>query len=208
MTKLKKISVIIVGVGDNGLIIKNILEHGGIKVAGFLDDNAKGEHILGKVKDFIKFHKQGCHFFISIADNKIRKKLFLKLKARGVHFINAIHRSACVETEVEFGVNIMVGALTYINRDSAIGDDSFINNSCNIEHHNQINEHCNLGPGVVTGGWVKIGEGAFLGLRSVIRNLIAIGENTIVGMGSVVVKNLPSKVIAFGNPAKITKKLK
>jgi maltose O-acetyltransferase len=36
---------------------------------------------------------------------------------------------------------------------------------------------------------------------------VTIGENSVVGAGAVVTRNLPANVIAVGNPARITKTL-
>ena len=36
---------------------------------------------------------------------------------------------------------------------------------------------------------------------------VQIGDNTVVGAGSVVTESLPANVVAVGNPARIVKKL-
>jgi maltose O-acetyltransferase len=36
---------------------------------------------------------------------------------------------------------------------------------------------------------------------------VSIGANTVVGAGSVVVKDLPADVVAVGNPARIVRRL-
>jgi acetyltransferase-like isoleucine patch superfamily enzyme len=36
---------------------------------------------------------------------------------------------------------------------------------------------------------------------------VEIGENSVIGAGSVVTKSIPSRVLAAGNPAKILRKL-
>ncbi len=52
---------------------------------------------------------------------------------------------------------------------------------------------------------IKIGRGCWIGQNVVILPGITIGEMTIVGANSVVTKDLPSRCIAFGSPAQITK---
>jgi acetyltransferase-like isoleucine patch superfamily enzyme len=39
----------------------------------------------------------------------------------------------------------------------------------------------------------------------VIKDGVTIGENTLVGAGSVVLRDLPDNVVAFGNPCKVQK---
>ena len=51
---------------------------------------------------------------------------------------------------------------------------------------------------------LEIGEGAFIGSRSVIlHNCNRIGNHAVVGTGSIVTKDVPDNAIVAGNPAKI-----
>lgn len=52
-------------------------------------------------------------------------------------------------------------------------------------------------------GKIKIGNNCFIGARVTIMPNVEIGENTIVGTNSVVVKSFPANVVIAGNPAKI-----
>lgn len=53
---------------------------------------------------------------------------------------------------------------------------------------------------------LEIGEAAFIGSRSIIlHNCNRIGNNAVVGMGSVVTKDVPDNAIVVGNPARIIK---
>jgi maltose O-acetyltransferase len=54
-------------------------------------------------------------------------------------------------------------------------------------------------------GKVKIGRKTFIGAHSVILPGVTIGENVIVGAGSVVTSDIPDNCVAVGNPAKVIK---
>ena len=43
--------------------------------------------------------------------------------------------------------------------------------------------------------------------KPIIINGITVGKNTIIGAGSVVTKNIPDNVIAYGNPCKIVRSI-
>ncbi len=55
---------------------------------------------------------------------------------------------------------------------------------------------------VIKYGKIEIGEGAFIGARSIIMPGVKIGRNSVVGAGSVVTKDVPDEIVVCGVPAK------
>jgi maltose O-acetyltransferase len=54
---------------------------------------------------------------------------------------------------------------------------------------------------------VSIADGVWLGAGVIVCPGVSIGENTVVGAGAVVTKDLPAGVIAYGNPARIAREI-
>lgn len=52
---------------------------------------------------------------------------------------------------------------------------------------------------------IRIGKGVFLGAGCIVLKGVTIGDYAVIGAGSVVVKDIPPKCIAAGNPAKVTR---
>jgi galactoside O-acetyltransferase len=52
-----------------------------------------------------------------------------------------------------------------------------------------------------------IKKGASIGTNSVVLSSVTVGENSIVGAGSVVTKDIPDNVIAVGNPCRVIRKI-
>src|SRR5262249_13104412 len=50
-------------------------------------------------------------------------------------------------------------------------------------------------------------KGASIGSGSTILSKVTIGENSIIGAGSVVTKDVPANCIAYGNPARVHRKI-
>ena len=57
------------------------------------------------------------------------------------------------------------------------------------------------------GAPVKIGNNCWIGGNTVINPGVSIGDNTVIGSGSVVTKDIPSNVIAAGNPCKVIREI-
>jgi len=54
---------------------------------------------------------------------------------------------------------------------------------------------------------VRIGNNAWIGDSAMVCKGVTIGDNSIIGAGSIVTKDIPPNVIAAGNPAVVIKKL-
>jgi maltose O-acetyltransferase len=55
---------------------------------------------------------------------------------------------------------------------------------------------------------IKIGDYSWIGIRSIILPGVTIGENTIIGAGAVVTKDIPPNTVAVGVPAKVIREIK
>ncbi len=114
-----------------------------------------------------------------------------------------------------------------------IGNNTFVGHDCvfNMRKNITIGDHCLLAGGIViqdndghpldpelrksnipiTEGEVHpvtIRDGAWIGRRVMVLKGVTIGENSVIGAGSVVTKDIPDHSVAAGNPAKILKSLK
>ena len=54
---------------------------------------------------------------------------------------------------------------------------------------------------------VRIGRNCWLGAGVIVLPGVTIGDNTVVGAGSVVTKDLPSNVLAVGTPARVLREI-
>jgi maltose O-acetyltransferase len=60
---------------------------------------------------------------------------------------------------------------------------------------------------IITAEPIIIKKNVFIGSRSIVLGGVTIGENSIIGAGSVVTKDIPPNVLAGGNPCKVIKSL-
>lgn len=54
---------------------------------------------------------------------------------------------------------------------------------------------------------VRIGKNCWLGAGVIVLPGVSIGDNTVVGAGSVVTKDLPANVVAVGNPCRVLREI-
>lgn len=85
-----------------------------------------------------------------------------------------------------------------------IGDHVHITNGVKLLSHDAV-EHI-LYPGRTGEKTTVIKDGAFIGMGSIILGGVTVGENSIVGAGSVVTCDVPDYTLVSGNPAKILKR--
>ena len=54
---------------------------------------------------------------------------------------------------------------------------------------------------------VTLKRGCWIGANAIILPGVTIGENAVIGAGSIVTKSVPDRVVAVGNPARVIKKI-
>lgn len=54
---------------------------------------------------------------------------------------------------------------------------------------------------------VTLADNVWIGTRAIITKGVSIGENSVIGAGSIVTKDIPANCVACGNPAKVVKQL-
>jgi len=107
------------------------------------------------------------------------------------------------------GNEVEIGPYTVVHRGTL--DDTVIGNKCRIGAHNNIGHNCVIGretviaAGVVLNGNVRIGEKCWISSGVLIRHHVTICSNTVIGMGSVVVKDITKPGIYVGSPAQYLK---
>ena len=99
-----------------------------------------------------------------------------------------------------------MGANSCIDRgalsDTILEDYVKIDNLCQIAHNVHLGKNVVItGCSAVSGSCV-LGDDVWVGPNSIIRDQRKIGKNAFIGMGSVVMRNVPEGEVWSGNPAK------
>ncbi len=84
-----------------------------------------------------------------------------------------------------------------------IGSDCYLMNKVYIGHDGHIGDRVTMASSATLGGHVHVGAGANLGMGCVVHQRRVIGPGVMVGMGSVVARDVPPHAMAYGNPCRV-----
>lgn len=106
-----------------------------------------------------------------------------------------------IEEDVIIGNRVKIRPFTFIPSGVIIEDDVFIGPSVTFtnDKYPKVNSKWKMLKTIVR-------KGASIGAGAVVLP-VSIGENSLIGAGSVVTKNIPANVVAMGNPARIIEKI-
>ena len=178
------------------------------EIRGFLDDNIQlhgreegGYPILGGT-EYLDDLKESVWVVCAVGAAVTRKKIVSELKKkRNIKFATLVAPDVMCSERVVIGEGSIICSGTIITVDIQIGEHVIVNLDCTIGHDARIQDFVTIYPSVNVSGCVVVEEGAELGTGTQIIQGKRIGEETIVGAGAVVVKDLPAKCTAVGSPA-------
>lgn len=209
--------IIIVGAGGCGREVANWIEDINKEepvwnILGFLDDN---EHALDgfpckyKIIGPIKDHQPACgtKYAMGIANPAVKKIVGPALVNKGAVFASIIHPSTKNYSEYELGTGLVTYPNSKIATGCRIGDfvtlqSTILGHDSQLENYVTVSSSCGI-----TGGTI-LHEGCFVADHACISVGLEIGANSYVGIGSVVIRNVPEKAKVFGNPARVFANLK
>lgn len=117
--------------------------------------------------------------------------------------------------QCDYGYNISVGDRTFVNYGAVILDVVEVTIGADVQIATNVQILTATHPldavarrgGLESGRPVVIGDGVWLGAGVIVCPGVTIGADTVVGAGSVVTRDLPSNVVAVGNPCRVVRDL-
>ena len=205
-------SIIIVGAGQLGVLVSNILKREkNFKIVGFIDNDKfkknkliNGFKVLGSDDYLLKNIRKKLNLVIAIGDIIKRKKIIKRLVNKNFNFPAVLDQSCNVEKDVVIGKGTIVSNATTILNKVKIGEFSVIGTGVNILHNVRVDNNCIVGGGTTIGANVKIHNNVFVGVGATFASKkISVGKNSFICSGSVVFNSVKQGSKIIGNPARL-----
>ena len=176
------------------------------EVLGFLDDNPNAldgveceYEIIGTIKEWQP--KPNQWLACALAFPEVKKKVVATLKERGANFTILVHPHAAINPRS------VIGEGTIITNNCSISDNVHIGSFCTIlgsgiAHDACVGDYSTLSGRCMLNGHVKVGTMVYMGCGVLVAPSKKIGDGATVGIGSVVVSDVKAGYKVFGNPAK------
>lgn len=116
----------------------------------------------------------------------------------------------------DYGYNIEIGENFYSNHNLVIldankvkfGNNVFIAPNCGFYTAGHPLDYETRNKGLEYAKPIEVGNNVWIGGNVVVLPGVSIGDNVVIGAGSVVTKDIPSNSVAVGNPCRVIKELK
>jgi acetyltransferase-like isoleucine patch superfamily enzyme len=82
-----------------------------------------------------------------------------------------------------------------------VGKHAIVNTGAIIEHDCRLGDFVHVAPGARLAGAVVVEDRCLVGIGASVLPMVRIAEDSVIGAGSVVVRDIPPRSVAYGVPA-------
>jgi len=182
------------------------------EVIGFIVDKQYGapgtlvndKPILGDY-GWLEEHADKVFVTCAVAAPHHRYQLIQRTQKLGCKFFNLVHPNVILTRWVTLGNGVIITAGCILTNQIHIGNHVHVNLDCTIGHDAVLEDYVTLSPGVHISGNVKLKTGCSVGTGANVIEKLDLGEWSIIGAGSTIVKDVQSNTTVVGVPGKAIK---
>lgn len=187
-----------IGLRKAARMLRNVMGGGKIRLIKrdyWGENNAvrRGKNIRGGRLEIVF---QGSNNMVIIEDE-------CKLKLRNTIFIQGDNNIVHLHRNVTFDQNVLLVACE--GTKIVFGEDCIVANGVTVRTSDQHGIYGSNGARINLPKDVNIGDHVWLGAHVVVMKGATIGEDSVIGMNSMVTKNIPPHCVAVGTPARVIK---
>jgi sugar O-acyltransferase (sialic acid O-acetyltransferase NeuD family) len=177
---------------------------------GFLDDDPGlhgtligGAPVLGPLELVHDFTDAAVVIATGRPDNYFSRRLIAgRLGLDDERYATIVHPTAAVGETCRVGPGSVLLSHADLTADVVVGRHVAVMPQVVIPHDTTVEDFVTLASGVRVGGSCLLSEGAYLGNGACLREGLQVGAWALVGMGSVVTRDVPDQRLWRGVPAK------
>jgi sugar O-acyltransferase (sialic acid O-acetyltransferase NeuD family) len=143
---------------------------------------------------------------IAVGEPKARRLLREKTIDSGFSLQTLIHPSVFIGSENQLGDGVVIQYGSFVEGHTKIDTNTLVLQLSSLGHDCIIGRDTVISPCVFLGGDCVIGNRVYVAAGVPVKEKLSIGSDSIIGMGSVVLREIPDGVIALGNPARAIRK--
>lgn len=214
----KEKNVIMLGGSGIGMIACSILNRiGGYNMLGFLNDvvpvgseigKYKSYPVIGKSEDIHELiRKHDASVFIAYIGMTRERETTSKLEQLGIpedRLLSIIDPTAVIpDGYCEIGSGSLICPLAQLSADTTLGNNCILLPNSFVGHDSILEDYVSIANNACIGANVRLGYGTHVGTNAATREKITVGKYSVIGMGSVILSDVPEGGVVVGNPGKL-----
>ncbi|MHC5797845.1 LbetaH domain-containing protein [Lacisediminihabitans sp. FW035] len=161
-----------------------------------------GVPVLGAIDDLFRF--PDVRPLLCVGSGAARERIAERLRGQGfgdASFATVIDPSVRNPSGSPIGPGSILLANVTLTADVTVGRHVVIMPGVTLTHDDVIEDFATIAAGVALGGGARVGRGAYLGMNSSVRQHVTVGSYSTLGMGAVLLRDLPDNETWAGVPA-------
>lgn len=207
--------VIIYGTGTIGtMLYYDSLKHPDFKIACFTTEekylidskSLLSVPLINSVKIAEMYPPDEYDMIVAVGgydDVRSRAEAYNNARVLGYRLRNYISPFCDIAPDVEMGDNNIIFAQSHVGLGGIMGSNNLIRQQVYLGHDFRVGDHNVFAPGTKFGGRCIVENSCYVGLGATVIDSRKIAEETLIGAGSVVIKDTEPYSKNVGNPSRV-----